>query len=114
MNEEIYAKAIEVSCLVSDLAILADKDLTKVEEDGVNLSGGQKTRLNLARCIYANKPILLLNDPLASVDTLVAKQLVKNFKDLAKQGTTILLMSHHISYFNQFERILLIDENSVR
>lgn len=77
----------------------------------MNLSGGQKTRLNLARCIYANKPILILNDPLASVDTLVAKQLVKNFQNLAKEGKTIILMSHQISYFNQFERILLVDKD---
>ena len=46
--------------------------MTKIYESSSNLSGGQKTRIALARCFYANKDILLLDDPLSSLDAVVA------------------------------------------
>ena len=55
--------------------MLVDGDLTLVGERGVTLSGGQKARVNLARAVYHNADIYLLDDPLSAVDTAVAKHL---------------------------------------
>ena len=52
-----------------------DGDLTLVGERGVTLSGGQKARVNLARVIYHDADIYLLDDPLSAVDTGVARHL---------------------------------------
>ena len=58
-----------------DIAMLVDGDLTLVGERGVTLSGGQKARVNLARVIYHDADIYLLDDPLSAVDTGVARHL---------------------------------------
>lgn len=68
MDIKLYKKAIKYSCLEDDLSLFPLNDMTTLEEGAVNISGGQKTRICLARVIYANKPILLLDDPLSSLD----------------------------------------------
>ena len=55
--------------------MMVDGDLTLVGERGVTLSGGQKARVNLARAVYHDADIYLLDDPLSAVDTAVGKQL---------------------------------------
>ena len=52
-----------------------DGDLTLVGERGVTLSGGQKARVNLARAVYHEADVYLLDDPLSAVDTGVGKHL---------------------------------------
>lgn len=52
-NKTLYERAVKMSCLASDLDKMADKDLTIIGEKGVNLSGGEKIRLALARAVYS-------------------------------------------------------------
>ena len=54
-------------------------DLTLVGERGVILSGGQKARVNLARAVYRDADIYLLDDPLSAIDTVVGKHLFDRF-----------------------------------
>jgi len=63
-EETKYQEAIHYSCLQSDLDVLTKKDETEIGEKGVNLSGGQKARVGLARALYKNSDIYLLDDPL--------------------------------------------------
>ena len=65
-------------CLVSDFKLLVQGDQTIIGEKGVTLSGGQKARVSLARCIYADTNILLLDDPLSAVDSKVARLIFEN------------------------------------
>jgi ABC-type bacteriocin/lantibiotic exporter with double-glycine peptidase domain len=65
-------------CLESDFEILTSGDLTEVGERGINLSGGQKARIALARAIYANKDIILMDDPMSALDAHVKKLVFKN------------------------------------
>ena len=71
----MYNKAISDSCLQSDLELFQNGDLTVVGERGSTLSGGQKARLTLARALYANGDIYLLDDPISAVDSKVAKEI---------------------------------------
>ncbi len=71
----MYNKAISDSCLQSDLELFQNGDLTVVGERGITLSGGQKARLTLARALYANGDIYLLDDPISAVDSKVAKEI---------------------------------------
>jgi len=63
-DDKKYYNALRTSCLQSDLRSLIKKDLTEIGEKGVNLSGGQKARVALARAIYSDSDIYLLDDPL--------------------------------------------------
>ena len=63
------------SLSVQDFKQLPYGDLTLVGEKGVTLSGGQKARVNLARAVYHDADIVILDDPLSAVDTVVARHL---------------------------------------
>ncbi|KAE9537928.1 hypothetical protein AGLY_005900 [Aphis glycines] len=75
MDETRYNKVIEVCALNLDLERLPFGDKTIVGEKDISLSGGQKSRINLARAIYKQADIYLLDDPLSAVDTEVGKHL---------------------------------------
>ena len=61
---------------IIDLLLLGPSgDLTIIGEKGINLSGGQKARVALARALYSDVDIYLLDDPLAAVDRVVARQI---------------------------------------
>jgi ATP-binding cassette subfamily C (CFTR/MRP) protein 4 len=83
-NQRLYNEAIRISCLVSDLQLFQKGDQTMVGEKGITLSGGQKTRLSLARAIYADADIYIMDDPISAVDAKVAKEICeKCFKPLS-------------------------------
>ncbi|KAA6369102.1 MAG: putative multi drug resistance-associated protein MRP, partial [Streblomastix strix] len=72
-NEEKYNDVVHVCALEPDFQALAAGDLTAIGEKGVNLSGGQKARIQLARAVYSDKDIYILDDPLSAVDAHVGK-----------------------------------------
>ena len=69
-------------CHGQDIQLFTDGDLTVVGERGVTLSGGQKARVNLARAVYHDADIYLLDDPLSAVDAAVAKH-IKMYRKLS-------------------------------
>ncbi|KAJ7108814.1 multidrug resistance-associated ABC transporter [Mycena epipterygia] len=96
-DEERYNLTLEVCALVSDLEILEDGDESEIGERGVNLSGGQKARVSLARAVYSRASILLLDDVLSAVDAHTAHHLYHScLKGELMQGRTVILVSHHV------------------
>lgn len=71
--KSFYNKVVDVCELKSDLAILQRGDKTEIGEKGINLSGGQKARVSLARAVYQNADLYLLDDPLSAVDSHVTR-----------------------------------------
>jgi ATP-binding cassette subfamily C (CFTR/MRP) protein 4 len=67
-DEELLKKAIEVSCLAHDVEEMQNGVDTVIGERGINISGGQKARISLARAVYSEAEIYLLDDPLSAVD----------------------------------------------
>ncbi|KAJ6612747.1 P-loop containing nucleoside triphosphate hydrolase protein [Mycena sp. CBHHK59/15] len=96
-DEERYKLTLEVCALVADLEILEDGDEAEIGERGVNLSGGQKARVSLARAVYSRASILLLDDVLSAVDAHTAHHLYHScLRGELMQGRTIILVSHHV------------------
>lgn len=71
LEEDRYNETIEICQLAKDLEMLDGGDLTQIGEKGINLSGGQKARLSLARAVYSWKDIVLMDDPLSALDAHV-------------------------------------------
>ncbi|KAL3102262.1 hypothetical protein niasHS_003671 [Heterodera schachtii] len=74
-DEHFYDKVMSACSLYQDMEILPQGDQTEIGEKGINLSGGQKARISLARAVYQNCDIYLLDDPLSAVDSHVGAQL---------------------------------------
>ena len=61
-----------------DLDILPAGDQTEIGEKGINLSGGQKARISLARAVYSNTDIIMMDDPISALDANVRKKIFKH------------------------------------
>ena len=88
-----YQKVLKVCELEGDISILPGGDLTEIGENGINISGGQKQRLSLARAVYNNPDIILLDDPLSAVDSHVGKALFDNCITKALKNKTRIFVT---------------------
>lgn len=81
--------------------------------DGVLLSGGQMQRLMLARALYKNGPILLLDEPTAALDPLAESEIYQKYSDMANNKTS-LFISHRLASTRFCDRIILIEDGGVK
>ena len=82
---------------------------TLVGDRGVTLSGGQKARISLARAIYSDKSVILLDDPLSAVDAEVGRQIFENLIELKKTGKCIVLATHQLQTLVNADKVLVLD-----
>ncbi|KAL9182261.1 hypothetical protein ACHAXT_012913 [Thalassiosira profunda] len=106
-----YAKVVEACGLASDLDQLQAGDLTIVGDRGVQLSGGQRARIGLARAIYRDAEVVLLDDPLSAVDAKVGRHIFFSavMKLCIARGKCVVLATHQHQFVGESECILLID-----
>uniref|UniRef100_A0A3Q7IYJ1 ABC-type xenobiotic transporter n=1 Tax=Solanum lycopersicum TaxID=4081 RepID=A0A3Q7IYJ1_SOLLC len=107
MEPKRYRQAIERSSLVKDLEMLPFGDLTEIGERGNNLSGGQKQRVQLARALYQDAHIYLLDDPFSAVDAHTSTNLFNDYVMGALSGKTVLLVTHQVEFLPAFDSILV-------
>ncbi|KAJ2804773.1 Multidrug resistance-associated protein 1, partial [Coemansia helicoidea] len=77
-DAEFFIKVIHACALTEDIAMWPDADLTVIGERGINISGGQRARLALARTLYSRADIYVLDDPLSAVDAHVKRHILEN------------------------------------
>ena len=85
---------------------------TILGERGVNLSGGQKERICIARSIIKNPNILILDDALSAVDSITEEKIMKNFKALRK-GKTSIIISHKLSTVIDADEIIVLSYGEI-
>ncbi|PIK61690.1 putative multidrug resistance-associated protein 4 isoform X2 [Apostichopus japonicus] len=110
-EEKRFRKVLEQCDLNQDLSQYADKDLTLVGEKGVKLSGGQRSRVGLARVLYSDTNVYLLDDPLSAVDSRVGRHLFE--RCISGSSKAILLVTHQLQYLKAVDRILIIKEGEM-
>ncbi|CAI6363936.1 unnamed protein product [Macrosiphum euphorbiae] len=113
MDKERFKQVIDVCALKSDLEQFPLGDETIVGERGITLSGGQRARINLARAVYKQADIYLLDDPLSAVDVKVGKHLFeKCILDYLKAKTCVLI-THQVQYLSDVDQIVLMDNGNI-
>lgn len=114
MDERKYNQTIELCELANDLEILPGGDLTEIGEKGINLSGGQKARVSLARAVYADSDILLMDDPISALDSNVKKSIFKNLFCGELRGKTRVLVTHAVEFLEKVDRIIVMEKGKVK
>ncbi|NXQ47309.1 MRP7 protein, partial [Catharus fuscescens] len=112
-DARLYEEVLEACALSEDLKILPAGDQTEVGENGVTLSGGQKARIALARAIYQEKELYLLDDPLAAVDADVANHIMRKCIFGALKHKTRVLCTHRTEFLEKADALLLMDNGRI-
>ena len=99
--------------LSRDLEILPAGDMTEIGEKGINLSGGQKARVSLARAVYADKEIILMDDPISALDANVKKKIFQNVFMGQLKDKTRVLVTHAVDFLHLVDNIILFKEGQI-
>lgn len=111
-SDEEVGRAVRLSCLDEDLALLKDGLETVVGERGITLSGGQKQRVALARALLRDSQILLLDDCLSAVDAHTEERILRNLRDYFP-GRTVLMASHRIAAARLCDSVVVLEDGRV-
>ncbi len=112
LDEGRLGEVLEVCELEEDLAILQRGLDTHIGERGVNISGGQRARISLARACYNNADIYLLDDPLSAVDPQVAENLFSRCLRGYLREKTVVLVTHQLGFLPKADEILLLNNGA--
>ncbi|RME21125.1 MAG: ABC transporter ATP-binding protein [Deltaproteobacteria bacterium] len=109
-DRERVERVVERAALAADLRALSDGLDTVVGERGLMLSGGQRQRVALARGLYRDADVIMLDDVLSAVDHETEARLVDTLTRLAHgdRGPTIFIVSHRLSALRHADRILVL------
>lgn len=114
MDPSWYQAVIDACCLRPDLESLSAGDDTEIGERGVNLSGGQQQRISLARAIYADRDVVIMDDPLSAVDAHVGRHMFEHAICGLLEGRTRILSTHQLHVLSRCDRVLWLDDGRVR
>jgi ATP-binding cassette subfamily C (CFTR/MRP) protein 5 len=88
-------------------------DLTEIGEKGINLSGGQKARVSLARAVYANKDIVLMDDPISALDSNTRKKVFKRVFQNMLKGKTRILATNAIDFVHLADKVIVLKDGGI-
>uniref|UniRef100_H2SRT2 Multidrug resistance-associated protein 4-like n=1 Tax=Takifugu rubripes TaxID=31033 RepID=H2SRT2_TAKRU len=110
MDPQKYERVLKACALKRDLQLLPEGDLTLIGDRGATLSGGQKARVNLARAVYRDADIYLLDDPLSAVDAEVGRHLFEECICGVLKNKRRILVTHQLQYLKAADQILVLME----
>ncbi|KAI1307616.1 ATP-binding cassette sub-family C member 4 [Halotydeus destructor] len=112
-DEKRYQSALYACALQDDIESFPEKDQTLIGEKGYKLSGGQKARISLARAIYHQADIYLLDDPLSAVDPTVAKHIFNYCIESYLRGKTVILVTHQLQFLDNVDMVITMADGRI-
>ena len=91
---------------------MPDKYNTIVGERGIRLSGGQRQRIGIARALYHNPKLLIMDEATSSLDTITEKIVMDAVNNINK--VTIILIAHRLSTVKKCDKILILDKGKIK
>ncbi|KAK2795862.1 hypothetical protein FQN51_000345 [Onygenales sp. PD_10] len=108
-----YNKTVDACALRADFDMLPAGDRTEIGERGITVSGGQKQRINIARAIYFDADLILMDDPLSAVDAHVGRHIMDNAICGLLKDKCRILATHQLHVLSRCDRIILMDEGRI-
>jgi len=105
-------KAIKMACLDETVKDFPNGLETIAGEKGVVLSGGQKQRIALARALFKDVPVIVLDDPVSQVDAETGASIINMIKNLSGKKT-VIIVSHRISAVRHADSIIVLEDGSI-
>ncbi|KAF4958905.1 hypothetical protein FSARC_10903 [Fusarium sarcochroum] len=116
-DEKRYASVIQATALSLDFAKLSQGDLTNVGSDGITLSGGQKQRVSLARALYLESDLVILDDVFSGLDADTELQIFQRVFGpdglLRQRRTTVVLCTHSVRFLPMADHIIALGDNTI-
>ena len=108
-----YVDTIQFCELERDVGLQRMGDQTLIGDRGVTLSGGQKARLGLARALYQDKELYLMDDPISALDAHVRSQIINNVYFGVLKDRTRILVTHAIDFLPKADHIVMMDKGRI-
>ncbi|KAH3916024.1 hypothetical protein HBH56_067840 [Parastagonospora nodorum] len=108
-----YDEVVDACALRADVDMLPAGDKTEIGERGITVSGGQKQRMNIARAIYFNADIILMDDPLSAVDAHVGRHIMDNAICGLLKDKCRILATHQLHVLDRCDRIIWVEDGRV-
>ena len=113
-NQKNFERCLKISNLEDLIKSFPEKEQTQVGENSIKISGGQKQMVGIARAIYRNSEILILDEATSSIDPFNTKQILDNIKKFQfENNITIIIISHDIKVMDICDKIFSIKENKL-
>ena len=112
-DEDMYSRTIEACALKEDIQQFPDSDETVVGERGAVLSGGQRARVSLARAVYADADLYLLDDPLSAVDFKVGQHIFRQCIEGILCDKTRVLVCHEEQYMKEADEVIVLNNGQL-
>ncbi|QAT39662.1 ABC transporter ATP-binding protein [Clostridium sp. JN-9] len=111
-DEAKLDKVLDIACLKQDMLNFQDGLETQLGEKGTRVSGGQRQRISMARALYKDSSIVILDDPFSAVDINTEAKIIKELRQNL-QGRTIFIFSHRLQIFKYTDMILVFDKGRI-
>eukprot|EP00405_Crypthecodinium_cohnii_P052298 CAMPEP_0206590928 /NCGR_PEP_ID=MMETSP0325_2-20121206/39930_1 /ASSEMBLY_ACC=CAM_ASM_000347 /TAXON_ID=2866 /ORGANISM="Crypthecodinium cohnii, Strain Seligo" /LENGTH=1350 /DNA_ID=CAMNT_0054100011 /DNA_START=57 /DNA_END=4109 /DNA_ORIENTATION=+ len=121
LDQRRLEKALAGAQFRRDLELMPGGLQTEIGERGTTLSGGQQTRLNIARAFYHDPRLLIADDPLAAVDVHVGSSIFRAFRDWQREGKlcpkgemrSLVMAANQLQWLNYFDRVVYLEAGSI-
>ncbi|OLN87153.1 Oligomycin resistance ATP-dependent permease YOR1-like protein 2, partial [Colletotrichum chlorophyti] len=113
-DREWYNKVIQACALHPDFEMLPEGDMTEIGERGITVSGGQKQRISIARAIYFDADIILMDDPLSAVDADVGRKIMDEAICGLLANKCRVLATHSLHVLNRCDKIVWLEKGRIK